>query len=377
MKIDPVKLTQQLIACPSVTPKEGGALTLLEGVLKNLGFLCHRLPFGEGSDRVDNLYARWGREKPNLCFAGHTDVVPSGDKSGWKYPPFSATIDQGILYGRGAVDMKTAIVCFIAAFSETAQEIPGSISLLITGDEEGLGTHGTIKVMEWLQAKGEILDACLVGEPTSQNTVGDMLKIGRRGSLTGCITVKGTQGHVAYPHLADNPIPKLLAFLSAINEKVLDTGTADFSASNLEITSVDVGNSTTNVIPSQVTACFSIRFNTEQSGAKLTHWLQQMATVHARDFDLEIRVSGEPFLVEHTSRIAQCTATAIKTVTGKDPEFSTSGGTSDARFIHKLCPVVECGLLNKTAHHVDERVPLADIETLMRIYVEVLRRYFA
>ncbi len=376
MSIDAIKLTQDLIACPSVTPIEGGAIDLLERILSKLGFICHRLPFGEGLKRVDNLYARMGTQSPNLCFAGHTDVVPPGDTDHWKHPPFSATIENGILYGRGAVDMKTAIACFIAAISKTLESINGSVSLLITGDEEGPGTFGTQKILEWLQAKGEIIDACIVGEPTSQTTVGDMIKIGRRGSLTGRITVKGKQGHVAYPHQAFNPIPRLLAFLNAIEGRTLDEGTADFSPSNLEITTIDVGNSTTNVIPAQAVACFNIRFNPEQSGEALCKWLQNTAEQHAVDFDLNLRISGEPFQVESTSKIAQCTAHAIKNVVGTLPEFSTSGGTSDARFIHKICPIVECGLLSKTAHQVDECVPLADIETMTKIYTEMLKNYF-
>lgn len=378
MTVDAVKLTQQLISCPSITPNEGGAITLLESTLTDLGFVCHRLPFGEDQDRVVNLYARWGTESPNLCFAGHTDVVPPGALNSWKHPPFSATIDQGTLYGRGAVDMKSTIACFIAAISTTLDQIVrGSISLLITGDEEGPATYGTKKVLDWLQDRGETLDACIVGEPTSKNTVGDAVKIGRRGSLGGTIVVKGKQGHVACSHRANNPIPRLLAFLTAIDDKTLDTGTADFAPSNLEITTVDVGNVATNVVPAQAKAKFNIRFNPDQSGEKLSQWLHKMATDHAVNFDLNLKLNGEPFQVERTSKIAQCLAKAIKAVVGKSPEFNTSGGISDARFIHKICPVVECGVLNATAHQVDEHVPLADIEKLTQIYAEVLRGYFA
>ncbi len=377
MTVNAITLAQELIKCASVTPAEAGALSLLQTTLSKLGFICHRLPFGDGPEQVDNLYARWGQLGPNLCFAGHTDVVPAGDEAAWRHPPFSAIVNNDVLYGRGAVDMKTAIACFIAAFEQVKDSISqGSISLLITGDEEGPGLNGTKKVLQWLQDKGEIIDACIVGEPTSSETVGDTIKIGRRGSMGGSITVTGKQGHVAYPHLADNPIPRLLAFLDSIQNHTLDKGTADFSASNLEVTSIDVNNPTGNVIPATARANFNIRFNTHHTGDSLCCWLQKMAEKYASPFSLELHVSGEPFHGPTSSNITQCVAQSIQNVTGQNPAFSTSGGTSDARFIHKICPVVECGLLSKTAHQIDECVTLQDIEVLSQIYEDVLGRFF-
>jgi succinyl-diaminopimelate desuccinylase len=372
--IDPLSLTQQLIRCKSITPQDAGALGILEGVLVPLGFSCHRLPFGEGTGRVDNLYARFGTKGPNFCFAGHTDVVPPGDLSAWSIDPFAAEIRDGKLYGRGAADMKGAIASFIAGFASVRETVKGSVSLLITGDEEGVATNGTRKVLDWLQARSERIDHALVGEPTNPDALGDMIKIGRRGSLNTKVTVQGTQGHVAYPRLADNPIPRLLALLRALTETPLDRGTAHFQPSNLEITSLDVGNPTTNVIPARAEARFNIRFNDAHTGESLKALITEKVAAFGGfgTFDL----SGEAFYTPpgpFTSLLAE----AVREETGRVPELSTTGGTSDARFIKDHCPVIEFGLAGKTMHKVDEHVPVSDLPALARIYARVLTRYFA
>ncbi len=378
--INPVTLAQSLIRCPSVTPEEGGALTLLEEVLKPLGFTCHRLRFEEaGTEPVENLYARWGSTAPNLCFAGHTDVVPPGNEADWTYPPFAAEIHNGVLYGRGAEDMKGAIAAFIAAASRfievQGKNGKGSISLLITGDEEGPAINGTRKMLGWLKEQGEVLDACIVGEPTNPKTIGEMAKIGRRGSIGFHLTVHGRQGHVAYQHLADNPITRLVPILNDLKAEPIDGGTDYFPPTNLEITTVDVGNPAVNVIPGEARASFNIRFNDLQDGEALASWVREVCARHAENITLDYRCSAEAFLTP-PGPLSDIVKQSVQAVTGKEPDLTTTGGTSDARFIKDACPVVEFGTTGKRAHQVDECVKVVDIECLSAIYGEVLSRYF-
>ncbi len=374
---DPLALAQALIRCPSVTPHDAGALGVLAEALVSLGFVVHPLTFGEDSPApIANLYARLGTNGPNLCFAGHTDVVPVGE--GWTRDPFGAEVVDGVLYGRGATDMKGAIAAFVAA---VARQKPsnGSVSLLITGDEEGPALYGTRKVLEWLAERGETLEACIVGEPTNPRVLGEMMKIGRRGSLNATLTAWGTQGHVAYPHLADNPIPRLVALLSALLAEPLDNGNAHFQPSNLEITSVDVGNSATNVIPARAVARFNVRFNSDYSAARLLQRLTEQLTQACPDtalWALETSLSGESFLTP-PGRLSQAVAEAVTAVTGRVPELSTTGGTSDARFIKDYCPVVEFGLTGATMHKVDECVSLADLHALSAIYERIIAAWGA
>ncbi len=374
---DPIALTQALIRCPSVTPEDGGALGALEAVLRPLGFVCHRLPFSEaGTPDVDNLYARLGTGAPHFCFAGHTDVVPVGQ--GWSVDPFRAEIIDGQLYGRGASDMKGAIaafVCAVARLLEKGGPPEGSISLLITGDEEGPSINGTRKVLDWMKAKGEKLDACLVGEPTNPTRLGEMIKIGRRGSLNGKLTVFGVQGHSAYPHLADNPIPRLLAMLNALTAEPLDEGSSHFQPSTFVITTVDVGNPATNVIPAQARAGFNVRFNDLHDSKALEKRFRDQLDRIGGDYSLEISVSGESFLTPPGS-FSDMLVASIEGVTGIRPELSTTGGTSDARFIKDHCQVAEFGLVGQTMHKADERAALADLEALTGIYGAVLSRFF-
>lgn len=377
--LDPIALTQALIRCPSVTPVDAGALDVLQRALEDLGFACHRLAFGDDDARVDNLYARLGTKGPHFCYAGHTDVVPVGNRADWTVEPFAGTISGGMILGRGAADMKASIAAFVAAAAGYVRDkdgnIPGSISLLITGDEEGVALNGTVKVLEWLKTRGEGIDHCVVGEPTNPKRLGDMIKIGRRGSLNAVITVLGAQGHVAYPHLADNPIPRLLKTLDALLARRLDDGTAHFDPSNLEVTSVDVGNAATNVIPAAATARLNIRFNDTHTGASLSQWIRDECENHAGAHDVDIHVSGEAFLTA-PGFLSGLVAAAVADITGRTPELSTTGGTSDARFIKDMCPVVEFGLVGETMHKADERAALADIEALTRIYRHILERYF-
>ena len=384
--VDPVELTRRLIRCPSVTPEEGGALTLLAEVLGGLGFACERLRFSEaGYADVDNLYARIGTGGPQFCFAGHTDVVPVGDAAAWRVDPFAAELIDGRVIGRGAVDMKGAIACFVAAAADVLAQhgdtLKGSIGLLITGDEEADAVNGTVKVLDWLKARGGIPDACLVGEPTSDAVLGDMVKIGRRGSLTGALTVTGTQGHTAYPHLADNPLHHLVAMLDVLVSESLDQGTEHFSPSSLQLTSIDVGNPAGNVIPARATAAFNIRFNDRHSGASLEDWLRRrldaaIDTARGAAYELSVRVSGESFLCP-PGPLSELACAAVERVTGRRPILGTTGGTSDARFIKDYCPVAELGLLNATAHKVDEQVAVADLRDLHAIYRAVLEGYFS
>ncbi|HEX9772884.1 MAG TPA: succinyl-diaminopimelate desuccinylase [Steroidobacteraceae bacterium] len=379
--LDPLALAQALIRCKSVTPHDGGAQALLAQALEPFGFTWHAVPFTDaGTPDVTNLFARVGHGPPHLAFAGHTDVVPVGDRAGWHSDPFGGEVTNGTLYGRGAADMKGAIACFVAAaarFLAARNGDPGgSISLLITGDEEGAAVNGTARLVEWLRHEGETIDACVVGEPTNPNRLGEMIKIGRRGSLSGWLTVTGTQGHTAYPHLADNPLPRLVRMLGAIAEAKLDDGTPHFQPSNLELTSIDVGNTATNVIPAKAIASFNIRFNDRHTGKSLTEWLRRTFDAVSGDYDLRIVVSGEAFLTEQ-GPFSALLASAVERSTGIRPEFSTTGGTSDARFIRALCPVAEFGLLSQTMHKTDECVALADLAALTQVYESVLDAFFA
>ena len=378
--IDPLELTRTLIRCPSVTPEDGGALAALEAVLEPLGFECHRLPFSEpGTADVDNLYARLGSDAPAFCFAGHTDVVPVGNEAAWNVDPFGAEIIDGTLFGRGASDMKSAIACFVGALARfTARrgsDFGGSISLLITGDEEAAAINGTAKMLGWLDARGEMPDVCLVGEPTNPARLGEMIKIGRRGSLTGHLSVSGIQGHTAYPDSADNPLPRLVAMLAAIGAEKLDQGTEHFPPTDLQLTTIDVGNGASNVIPSAGEAGFNIRFNDLHSGESLTKWLRDNFDSVGGDWHLDVTVSGEAFLTP-PGPLSELVAGAVERVTGRVPELGTTGGTSDARFIKDFCPVAEFGMINHTAHKVDENIEVADIAVLCDIYEAVLDGYF-
>ncbi|MBM07970.1 MAG: succinyl-diaminopimelate desuccinylase [Magnetovibrio sp.] len=382
MNLNALELSQALIRRPSITPEDFGALGVLEDFLNVNGFACQRLPFyEEGTPTVDNLYARIGKCAPNFCFAGHTDVVPPGDITEWASDPFTPEIRDGVLYGRGAADMKCAIAAFTIAACRFVkmrgiQKLPGSLSLLITGDEEGPAINGTIKVLKWMQEKGESIDACLVGEPTNPKNLGEMIKIGRRGSLNAIVKVTGSQGHVAYPDIADNPVPRLLTFLKAAGDHIFDTGNENFPPTNLEITSVDVGNPTTNLIPGHAEARLNIRFNDEHTGAELSTFLEMLCKKLAGDRShIDISISGESFLTP-PGRLSTIVSEAVAHVTGVHPKLSTTGGTSDARFIQKYCPVIEFGLINETAHKIDENARVADILALTDIYEETLIRYF-
>jgi succinyl-diaminopimelate desuccinylase len=373
--LDPAALAAELIRRPSVTPKDEGAIDLVASALEKLGFDCHRLVFGD----IHNLYARRGDGRPNLCFAGHTDVVPTGAAEAWSFDPFSASLRDGALCGRGAVDMKGAIAAFIAAaerfLSQPELDFAGSISLLITGNEEGDAVNGTRKVLDWLEQRGETIDACLVGEPTSAQSLGDMIKIGRRGSMTGRLTVHGVQGHTAYPHLADNAAHRLVAMLHALTTAELDRGSEHFQPSTLQISTIDIDNPATNVIPATARAAFNIRFNDCWTSEKLERWLRQRLDEAGGRYTLDVSVSGEAF-VAAPGMLSDCLAEAIRRVTGRTPEFSTTGGTSDARFIRAHCPVAEFGLVGLTMHKVDERVELSDLAALTEIYRTFLDLFF-
>jgi len=374
---DPVALTRALIRRPSVTPDDGGALDLVEDVLKRLDFTCHRLAFEEpGTTPVGNLYARLGTGAPHLAFAGHTDVVPPGDPAAWRAGPFSAEVIEGEIHGRGAVDMKGAIGCFIAAAARFMAECrpAGSIGFLITGDEEGPAVNGTRKLVAWLKERRERVDACLVGEPTNPQRLGETIKIGRRGSLTGWLTVQGMQGHVAYPERADNPIPRLLAMLGALTAEPLDGGTEAFEPSQLVISSVDVGNPTPNVIAAEARATFNIRFNDQHTAKSITAWIERKLASVGGAHRLEVRSDAAAF-VTPAGPFTELLESVVERELGIVPELSTTGGTSDARFIRDLCPVVEFGLVGATIHQVDERVALADLEALTQVYQALLTSY--
>lgn len=378
--IDPIELSQALIKCASVTPVDGGAIGVLKDTLEPMGFRCNVLSFSApGTPDVENLYARLGDSGPNLCFAGHTDVVPSGPEDAWAHPPFSAEIKDGVLYGRGATDMKCGIAAFVSATSRYVEkngaDFGGSLSFLITGDEEGPAINGTIKVLQWMRDNNETMDGCIVGEPTNPKKLGEEIKIGRRGSLNGFLRVIGTQGHVAYPQNADNPMPRMLAMLGAITTGPLDDGTDYFQPSNIEITSVDVGNDATNVIPGKALARFNIRFNDLHNAASLKTWLVEKFDGVGGKYSLDIEVSGEAFITP-PGVLSEVMSNAVKKITGMEPQLSTSGGTSDARFIKDYCPVAEFGLINASAHKVDENSTIADIENLAEIYFHMIDGFF-
>ncbi|WP_273753915.1 succinyl-diaminopimelate desuccinylase [Bartonella sp. MM73XJBT.G] len=385
---DPLQLLQALIRCPSVTPREAGALSTLEKFLKKMAFHVERPIFTDkNTDNVENLYAKMGSEGPHLMFAGHTDVVPPGALEDWAYPPFEAVIDQEKLYGRGAVDMKGGIACFIAALARVLekQSIKGTISLLITGDEEGPAINGTVKLLQWAENRGEKWTAALVGEPTSVKAVGDVIKIGRRGSISGIITVKGLQGHVAFPERAANPLPLASKLIQALTQTDLDQGTENFQPSNLELTTIDTGNLAANVIPAQTTVRFNIRYNDLWTKETLMAKIEKcLALVQSKNnsgqypsYQLEwIPSLGDVFLTKN-DKLIQILSNAIKSVTGNTPECSTSGGTSDARFIKDYCPVVEFGLPGQTMHMVDECVALDALETLTAVYERFIVDFFA
>ena len=371
-----VDLAARLIRCQSVTPAEGGALALLAQELGPLGFDCIWLPFGEGPDRIENLFAKRGQGGPHFAFAGHTDVVPVGDASAWRHAPFSGALEDGKLFGRGAADMKGGIAAFVGAVRQFVECHPdGSISLIITGDEEGDADYGTVKMVEWMRAHDHLPDVCVVGEPTNPDRLGDVIKNGRRGSLSCQLTVDGVQGHVAYPHLADNPIVRLLAMLAPVNGVTLDGGNDYFDASTAHITSIDTGNAAGNVIPATVSARFNIRFNTEHKADDLIGWLEEHFNRIGGNWQADWRVSAEPF-VTPAGPLTDLMQAAINEVTGKNAELSTSGGTSDARFITHLCPVAEFGLVGQTMHKVDEHVSIDDIDQLTAIYLAMLLRFF-
>lgn len=370
-----IKLAQDLIACPSVTPEDAGAQILLAQMLRDAGFDIQHLEF-EG---VPNLFARIGTQSPHLCFAGHTDVVPPGPEELWKYGPFNPQIEGDILYGRGASDMKSNVAAFVVAginFVRANPNFGGSISYLITGDEEGPADFGTVKVLEWMKAGGHVPDVALVGEPTNPENLGDEVKIGRRGSLSGKLTVKGVQGHVGYPHLADNPVPRMVKMLEALNEYTFDEGNEFFAATNLEVTSVDVGNTADNVIPAAIRASFNIRFNSVWTGETLGARVRNILNSVSEDYDLILTCGAESFLTQ-PGAWTELVRGAVADVTGRTPAYTTNGGTSDARFIKEYCPVVEFGLINKTVHQVNENTRVSDIVTLTKIYENILERYFS
>lgn len=377
---DPVRLTADLIRCPSVTPEEGGALRLLAPLLEGAGFEVHRCD----RNGTANLFARWGAKGAarTLGFNGHTDVVPPGDAALWTHPPFAAHEADGLLWGRGATDMKSGVAAFVAAAVDFVRETPpdGALILTITGDEEGASTDGTVAILDWMAAQGEAMSVCLVGEPTCPDRMGQMMKIGRRGSLTARIGVEGVQGHAAYPDRARNPVHALIALLAGLTATPLDQGTAHFQPSGLQVTTIDVGNPASNVIPARASAVLNIRFNDAHSGDSLTAMLRERAAAVAEAtgtrIDVAVTVSGESFVTE-PGPFTDLVRDAVAAVTGVVPEASTTGGTSDARFIMRHCPVVEFGLIGRTMHEVDERVPVADILALKAVYAEVMRRYFA
>ena len=378
--VDPVALTADLVRCPSVTPAEGGALVLLQALLADAGFTCTRVDRGG----VSNLFARWGTRGANRSFGfnGHTDVVPVGDAAAWTQDPFGAAVVDGWMYGRGTTDMKSGVAAFVAAAVDFVRNTPpdGAVILTITGDEEGVGADGTVALLDWMTQQGERMTHCLVGEPTCPDQMGEMMKIGRRGSMTAFITATGVQGHSAYPHRAKNPMSALVTLLARLEEEPLDDGSAHFDASTLAITTIDCGNPANNVIPARGTATVNIRFNDLHSGVSLTRWLQDHAQAVVQEtgvqLDLRIQISGESFLTP-PGEFSAMIASAVQAETGRVPVASTSGGTSDARFVKDHCPVVEFGLVGKTMHQVDERVEVAQIHQLKSIYSRILRDYFA
>ncbi|GAA3859683.1 succinyl-diaminopimelate desuccinylase [Celeribacter arenosi] len=380
MTLDPIDLTAQLVRCPSVTPHEAGALEVLREVLEGGGFSCTRVD----RNGTPNLFARFGEKAAGRTFGfnGHTDVVPVGDEASWTRPPFSGEIADGILWGRGATDMKSGVAAFVAAAVDYVTQTPptdGAIVIAITGDEEGVATDGTVALLDWMRAEGETMDVCIVGEPTCPDAFGDMMKIGRRGSLNARITARGVQGHAAYPHRAANPIPVLAALVDALSRHSLDQGTAHFDPSTLVVTSFDTGNLATNVIPAQCSAMLNIRFNDAHTGAELSDWLRAKVARACEGtgitMDVEISISGESF-VTLPGPFVDTVRQAVEAETGRAPVLSTSGGTSDARFVKNLCPVVEFGVVGKSMHQVDEHVAVDDITALKNVYSRAIRAYF-
>jgi len=386
---DAVSIARDLVRCPSVTPADAGALGVLENLLKSAGFDVHRVTFSEpGTADIDNLYARIGSSAPHITFAGHTDVVPPGDEAAWTLGAFSGEVKDGYLYGRGAVDMKGGIACSVAAVlqflsdhgGKPQENGNGSISFLITGDEEDVSINGTVKLLKWCAERGERFDHCVLGEPSNVEVLGDMIKIGRRGSQSGTLVVDGVQGHVAYPHRASNPVPDISRLIVALSDEPLDHGSAQFQASNLEFTTVDVGNTASNVIPGQARAKFNIRYNdnhTQESLRQLVDERLAKACGNRIRAHIDWQPSNSNVFVTQPGPFTDLAVAAIEQVTGRKPELSTSGGTSDARFISSYCPVIEFGLVGQTMHQIDERTPVADLEQLTRIYRGVLDRYFA
>jgi succinyl-diaminopimelate desuccinylase len=384
MTADPIAIARDLVRCRSVTPEDGGALAYLRDVLTKAGFTVHRMTFAEpGTAPIGNLYARIGSEKPNLVFAGHTDVVPPGDEAAWQHPPFAGEIAGDMLYGRGAVDMKGGIACFVAAVidylaANGGTPKRGSISLLITGDEESVAVNGTVKLLQWAAERGEKFDHCVLGEPSNVEILGDTIKAGRRGSLNGTLIVTGRQGHVAYPDRADNPIRGLVTLIAAL-QAPLDDGSAQFAPSNLEFTSIDIGNPTVNLIPSEARARFNIRYNDRHNQAALKALLDQRARDAAAGrvhYAFDWQPSNADVFVTKPGPFTDLAAAAIAEVTGRQPKLSTTGGTSDARFIKDYCPVLEFGLVGQTMHSVDECTPVADLVTLTAVYRRIIEKYF-
>jgi succinyl-diaminopimelate desuccinylase len=382
---DALSIARELLRCPSVTPADAGALGVLETILKAAGFEVHRVTFSEpGAADIDNLYARIGTSAPHINFAGHTDVVPAGDEAAWSHGAFAGDVKDGLLYGRGAVDMKGGIACSVAAVLEylaaNGGRPKGSISFLITGDEEDVAVNGTIKLLDWVAKRGDKFDHCVLGEPSNVETLGDCIKIGRRGSQSGTLYVDGVQGHVAYPQRANNPVPDISRLIVALSDEPLDHGSAQFQASNLEFTSVDVGNAASNVIPGQARAKFNIRFNDNHDHESLRQLVEQRLA-RATGNRIRARIVWEPsnsnVFVTKPGAFTDLAVAAIEDVTGRKPDLSTTGGTSDARFISRYCPVIEFGLVGQTMHQIDERTPVSDLEQLTRIYRGLLDRYFS
>lgn len=380
IKMDTISLARTLIACSSVTPEDAGAQGVLKKHLGAAGFTCHDLPFGgeDGEARIENLFARFGMGGRHLCYAGHTDVVPAGDESAWTYGAFNPHVQDGILYGRGASDMKGSVAAFTVAAIEFIKAYPdfgGSISLLITGDEEADAINGTVKVLDWMSNNGQIPDVALVGEPTNPSHIGQEIKIGRRGSLNGHITLKGKQGHVAYQKLADNPLPRLIKLLDILASHKFDMGNYFFDPTNLEITTIDVGNTATNVIPAHGKASFNIRYNDNWTKASLIDKIRALLDATGYPYDITFEGNAESFITK-PGEWSEIVASAVEKVSGKRPAYTTTGGTSDARFIVKYCPVIECGAVNATIHQVNENAQVSDLEDLTRVYGEILKSYF-
>lgn len=379
--MDVIDLTKKLISCPSVTPKDAGAQNILREILEGLGFTCTSLPFGEGEERVENLFARIGTGAPHLCYAGHTDVVPAGKESEWTFGAFTPDIQEGILYGRGASDMKGSVAAFACAAAQfikngAFRKDRGSISMLITGDEEGPAINGTVRVLEWMAQNGHTPDMALVGEPTNPDHLGQEIKVGRRGSLNGYLTVRGKQGHVAYQHLADNPIPRLINMLDALTNHIFDRGSTYFSATNLEITTIDVGNPATNVIPAAGRAEFNVRFNDKWNRDTLEEQIIKLCDRTGGDYDIKFEGNADSFITK-PAEWSGVVKDAVKDITGLTPEYTTNGGTSDARFIVNYCPVIECGGVNKTIHQINENARVKDLKDIEKIYLRILERTFS